>query len=112
MATFLTRTSLHVTLPLLLLYNSGRTSVHVITSFHVMFIIKSSYFPISYYQLGVSNRDTIYFVRIKSSIFLVQENIIFQTVKIDDHSVLRSDSQYTLITACVLCVPPIIFSSI
>jgi len=41
---FLTWTSLHVTLPLLLLCKSSRTSVHFITIFHVMFIINSSYF--------------------------------------------------------------------
>ena len=65
------------------------------------FIINSSYFPINYYQLGVSNRYTIYFVRSKSCIFLVQENVIMQTVKIGDHGVLCSDSQHSLITACM-----------
>jgi len=108
----LTRTRLHLTLPVLLLYKSGRTSVHVITRFHVMFITNSSYFPLNYYQLGVSKRDPLRLVRSRSCIFLVQVNIILQTVKTEDRGVLCSDSPYILVTAYMLCVPPILFSFI
>jgi hypothetical protein len=100
------------TLLVSLLHKSGRTSVHVITIFHVTFIINSSYFPIHYYRLGVSNRDAICFVRSRSCIVLVQVNITLQTVEIDDHGDLCSDSPYILITAYMLCAPPILFSSI